>query len=116
MRISDWSSDVCSSDLPACGRGRYYVRIAILEDDLALASYVEKSLSSAGYACEVFADGQKLLRALHRETFDILILDWNVPGLSGYEVLEWTKNNLDSPPPPLKIGRASCRDRVCQYV
>lgn len=70
------------------------MRIAILEDDLALADYVEKSLCEHGHSSELFADGQHLLQALRRETFDMLILDWNVPGLSGHSILEWMQENM----------------------
>jgi DNA-binding response OmpR family regulator len=75
------------------------VRIAILEDDVALASLVEMTLAEAGHTCDVYGDGQLMTRALHRTTYDLLILDWNVPGLSGLEVIAWIKANLDLAPP-----------------
>ena len=48
-------------------------------------------------------DGQELIRALRRETFDLLILDWNVPGTAGLDVLQWTRINLEAPPPALML-------------
>ena len=97
--------------LNAGGKGRH-VLIAILEDDLALAGFVEKALTEAGHKCELFADGQRLSRALHRETYDLLILDWNVPGVSGYEILEWMKANLDAPPPSLMLTSRSAEEDI----
>jgi DNA-binding response OmpR family regulator len=88
------------------------MRIAILEDDLPLADYVKKSLNDAGHSCELFVDGKFLLRALRRETFDILILDWNLPGLSGHEVLLWMKENLDSSPPTLMLSSRSAEEDI----
>ena len=88
------------------------MRIAILEDDVALASLVEMALADAGHACEVFGDGQLLTRALHRQTYDVLILDWNVPGISGLEVLDWTRNNLDLPPPSLMLTSRSAEEDI----
>lgn len=88
------------------------MRIGILEDDLALADHVKQSLSAADHTCEHFVDGQALLRALRRDTFDMLILDWNVPGLSGREVIEWMKNNLENAPPALMLTSRSAEEDI----
>lgn len=88
------------------------MRIAILEDDVALAGLVEMTLAEAGHTCEVFVDGQLLIRALHRGTYDILILDWNVPGLSGLEIIEWARANLDLPPPLLMLTSRSAEEDI----
>lgn len=88
------------------------MRIAILEDDLALAHYVEKLLQDAGHSCDLFAEGQYLIRALRRETFDVFILDWNVPGISGHEVLQWMKDNLDNAPPSLMLSSRSAEEDI----
>ncbi len=88
------------------------MRIAILEDDLALAGYVEKSLLESGYSCVMFTDGQKLLHHLYRENFDMLILDWNVPGMSGIEILHWMRENLDTRPPALMLTSRSAEEDI----
>lgn len=88
------------------------MRIAILEDDVALAGLVEMTLAEAGHTCEVYGDGQLLTRGLHRSTCDLLILDWNVPGLSGIEVIEWARSNLDVPPPILMLTSRSAEEDV----
>ena len=88
------------------------MRIAILEDDLALAGFVEKALTQAGHHCELFSEGQLLFRALHRETYDLLILDWNVPGVSGYEILQWIKTNIEAPPPSIMLTSRSAEEDI----
>lgn len=88
------------------------MRIAILEDDAALGSLVETILGRAGHACELFTDGTTLLRALHRDTYDLLILDWNVPGTSGVGVLEWVRANLDTAPPSLMLTSRSAEEDI----
>jgi DNA-binding response OmpR family regulator len=90
------------------------MRIAILEDDLALASFVEKSLREGGHVCELYSDGQQLIRALRRETFDLLILDWNVPGMSGYDILHWMKANGDLGPPALMLTSRSAEEDIVE--
>lgn len=90
------------------------MRVAILEDDLAQAGYVNKFLNEAGLRCEHFADGQELIRALRRETFDLLVLDWNVPGASGLDVLQWTRINLEAPPPALMLTSRSTEEDIVE--
>ena len=90
------------------------MRVAILEDDLAQAGYVEKSLTDAGHSCDHFSDGQNLIRALRRETFDLVVLDWNVPGSSGHDVLQWMKVNLDAPPPALMLTSRSTEEDIVE--
>ena len=74
------------------------MRIGILEDDSALADQLQKLLTTAGHSCFIFANGQKLIGFLSRETVDILLLDWNVPGVSGLDVVRWSHQNITRHP------------------
>src|SRR3546814_19377901 len=96
MRISDWSSDVCSSDLTA-----------------------ESSAMPLDFLTFIlFAPGMALLSAV---LIQGRIIWWTTPWL-GYaaaaSVLLISAAMLIEPnrANPLQIGRASCRARVCQYV
>jgi DNA-binding response OmpR family regulator len=71
------------------------MRIALLEDDIDLAKVVALWLQAAGHDCRHFANGRALINALHRDTFDMLVLDWIVPDTSGEEVLRWARQHLD---------------------
>ncbi|HMO42856.1 MAG TPA: response regulator transcription factor, partial [Phenylobacterium sp.] len=65
-----------------------------------------------GYAKDRFA-GEALQAQLRQETFDILLLDWNVPGLSGLELLAWIRRTLSPPPGVLMVtARNSAHDIV----
>ena len=66
-------------------------RIAIAEDDDAMAQFITGVVTDAGHRVVAFTSGEALLRQLPRETFDLLILDWNLPGASGYDVLKWAR-------------------------
>jgi len=70
------------------------MRIAILEDDPVYADFAIATLSAAGHVCHGFLRGGALVHALRRQTFDLLLLDWVVPGMSGEEVLHWVRQNL----------------------
>lgn len=64
------------------------MRILIAEDDAPLASFVAKAFLAEEHNCEIAADGQDALAKLGAGEFDLLILDLNLPRLSGAEVLK----------------------------
>jgi DNA-binding response OmpR family regulator len=70
------------------------MRIAVLDDDPAQADFVCEALAAADYVCCSFSAGNLLVEQLKHETFDLLVLDWNVPGMSGEEVLRWVRESL----------------------
>ncbi|MGN6314807.1 response regulator transcription factor [Trinickia sp.] len=77
------------------------MKIAYLEDDDVVAEHVGAILSSNGHECAVFRDGSQLIRRLKREHFDLLVLDWNVPGVTGHQVTIWARANLSERVPIL---------------
>ncbi len=79
------------------------VRIALLEDEQDQADLVCAWLKVAGHSCHAYALGKELLRAAQRESFDMFLLDWEVPGMSGAEVLVWIRANIDEPVPVLFV-------------
>lgn len=64
------------------------MRIAYLEDDMAQAELVTHWLKEAGHNCIHMGSGREFMSLLRRDTFDILVLDWEVPDMNGYAVLE----------------------------
>lgn len=74
------------------------MRVGILEDDSALADQLQKLLTTAGHNCYMFDNGQRLIGFLSRETVDILLLDWNVPDVSGLDVICWLREDTTRNP------------------
>lgn len=62
--------------------------ILLVEDDVDIALVTESWLRSQRYEVEVVSSGEEALQALQRSKFDILILDWMLPGLTGVEVCQ----------------------------
>ena len=70
------------------------MRIAILEDDPQQLHMMEQVVHSMGHTCVGYPTGAQLTKDLRRESFDLLILDWELPDTSGPEVATWTRQEL----------------------
>lgn len=64
------------------------VLVLVVEDDLVSSVLMEGYLAEAGYEIVTVADGGEALLELGRRHFDLLILDINIPTLSGLKVFE----------------------------
>ena len=71
------------------------MQIAILEDDATQIELLESWFASAGHECHAYTIGSAFLDALRKETYDLLIIDWNLPDTTGPEALGWVRYNLD---------------------
>ncbi len=64
------------------------VRIAVLEDDQEQSALLNEWLTGAGHVVTVYGDSPQFLRQALRETYDLIMLDWMLPQMSGIEVLK----------------------------
>jgi two-component system response regulator RegX3 len=76
-------------------------RIAVLEDDSSQAKLVQHWITSQGHICRLFDRGGDILKAVLRDTYDLVVLDWRVPDLSGEEVLRAIRKSVREPLPVL---------------
>lgn len=77
------------------------MRIALLEDDVAVGLAMQQWLEAAGHIVHNFTSGKTIVREAARESFDMFLLDWHVPDLSGEEVLRWLREKQLSTAPVL---------------
>ncbi len=75
------------------------MRIALLEDDISQTELLTHWLRTAGHHIRAFEQGADLLRALAQESFDAVLLDWNLPELSGFDVLREVRQRLHATVP-----------------
>jgi DNA-binding response OmpR family regulator len=75
------------------------MRIAMLEDDIDVGTALKQWLESGGHHVHHYTSGKAIVREANRESFDLYLLDWHVPDMSGPEVLVWLREklNIDSP-------------------
>ena len=69
--------------------------ILVVDDDAMSRRLLVRSLSGAGFHCHESADGLEALDILHRELPSLLLLDFDMPGLNGAEVLERLRADED---------------------
>jgi len=70
------------------------MRIAILEDDLSQAELISLWLETAGHTCHHFQTAAAFQKNLVHESYDLIILDWELPASSGIDVLKWVREQL----------------------
>ena len=64
------------------------MRILIVEDERALCDTLAKSLKQKGYEADVCYDGDSALEWMLAEKYDLILLDLNLPGRDGMELLK----------------------------
>jgi DNA-binding response OmpR family regulator len=89
------------------------LRVALLEDDPDQLALERRWLEAAGHICHGFTRSAELLAAIGRESFDVYVLDWMVPDLSGEAVLEWIRQKL---PQRVPVMFATARDEESEIV
>lgn len=64
------------------------MRILIVEDELSIANFIHDGLEEEGYAVDVADNGKKGLQLAldYLEEYDVILLDWMLPGMSGIEI------------------------------
>lgn len=75
----------------------------MLEDDLEVGAAMRQWLEAGGHTVHHFASGKAIVREAARESFDLFLLDWHVPDLSGAEVLKWLREKQQSTVPVLFV-------------
>jgi len=90
------------------------VRILVAEDDVRLAAVLEQSLAEAGWEVEVVHDGRAAYgRALPDGVpYDVLLLDWMLPGLDGVTVCRRLRELGLTTPVLMLTARGEVRDRI----
>ena len=66
-------------------------KILIVEDEEAISNLIRMSLQKAGYSCEQAMDGESAADRIAEHTYDLVLLDIMLPGMNGYELLDYIK-------------------------
>lgn len=67
------------------------IRILIAEDEEPIANLIRMNLRRAGYECVWAPDGEKAADLMDSGRFDLVLLDIMLPGINGYELMDYAK-------------------------
>ncbi|MBU4353765.1 MAG: response regulator, partial [Proteobacteria bacterium] len=72
--------------------------ILIVDDDEGLVHFLDRFFAKQGYGVHVCNSGQAALEALANEQFDLILLDYKMPGLNGLDTLrEVRRSQIKTP-------------------
>lgn len=87
-------------------------RILIVEDEAALATTLRDRLRKHGYRVQVAKDGAAGFQLAAEQPFDLIVLDWMLPGQSGLEVCEKLRERGSGLPILMLTARRQVADKV----
>ena len=91
-------------------------RILLLEDDADIAANVYDYLTARGYQVDAALNGAVALHLLEQQSFDVLVFDLGLPGISGLEVAQRTRTQLNLNTPILMLtARDTLDDKVAGF-
>lgn len=76
-------------------RDNSHAEILVVDDDAMSRRVLAQLLSAAGYNCRVSNDGSEALETIHTRPPSLLLLDFDMPGLNGAEVLKCLRSDED---------------------
>lgn len=76
-------------------RDNSHAEILVVDDDAMSRRVLAQLLSAAGYNCRVSNDGSEALETIHARPPSLLLLDFDMPGLNGAEVLRRLRSDED---------------------
>ena len=88
------------------------MRLLIVEDEKELCDTISKSLYESGYEVDTCYDGHEALDYILTEDYDLIVLDLNLPGMDGMDILrELRKENEET-----KVLILSARSQIIDKV
>ena len=91
---------------------RPYMRILIAEDEIATAKALKVLLEKAKYSVDIVHNGNDAWSFIQAGSYEVIVLDIMMPGMSGMEVLSLIRENNISTPVLMLTAKAELEDRV----
>ena len=88
------------------------VRILVVEDDPGISDFLVRGLNEEGYTAELAKDGRQAWLRLQSETWDLVVLDWWLPGEDGIQILQRFRQKNRSTPVLFLTARDGVNERV----
>ncbi|MEO1078813.1 MAG: response regulator transcription factor [Pseudomonadota bacterium] len=88
------------------------MRCLVIEDDKQLREYIAQGLREAGHSVDTAEDGKRGLFLATTEDYDVLVIDWMLPGADGISILHALRASDNSVPALMLSARSEVDDRV----
>ena len=73
------------------------MKILLIEDDEKIAKLIKNGFRKVGYRIDIAKDGEEGLYMAQNNNYDVLIIDWMLPKMSGIEMLKELKKTKNTP-------------------
>ena len=88
------------------------MRLLLVEDDELLGDAVKTGLTQFGYLVDWLKDGETARSVIKTESFELIILDFSLPKLSGMQLLQSIRQDQNKTPVIILTARESVQDRI----
>ena len=88
------------------------MRLLIVEDEKQICDTVAKSLYAAGYEVDTCYDGEEAFECILAENYDLIVLDLNLPGMDGMEILKELRQRNEETKVLILSARGQIADKV----
>ena len=88
------------------------IKILLVEDEKKIADSLKKGLTEQNYQVQVAYDGLEGRRLFENEQFDLIILDINLPGMSGITLCKKIRNRNPSIPIVMLTALSATDDKI----
>jgi DNA-binding response OmpR family regulator len=88
------------------------MRVLVAEDDTALCDVLARGLREHDYVVDAVRDGEDAVKYLRSYSYELVILDWRMPGMSGLDVVRWMRRHNQPAPVLMLTARDAPADRV----
>jgi len=80
------------------------IRILYIEDDEGLAKLLQRKMHREGFEVDLAYDGKKGLSAIEKHAYDVLFIDYSMPGYSGIDIIRKLTSRGKLPPTVMVTG------------
>ena len=88
------------------------VRVLVAEDDENLGEVLARGLREQGYVVDLVPDGETAANYLRFYSYEVVVLDWRMPRLSGLDLLARLRRGGTGPPVLMLTARDTPADRI----
>ena len=92
------------------------MRLLIVEDEKQICDMVAKNLYDVGYEVDTCYDGEEALECILVENYDLIVLDLNLPGMDGMDILKELRQRNEETKVLILSARGQIADKVEDWM